>query len=77
MCLAEKSQESDCIRRRGVHSLQSGFRGIIAKRGHFLRISEEEEPTFSAVQTAWRSERDSNLRSGFAALSLDVSVSYR
>jgi hypothetical protein len=29
------------------------------------------------VQKKWWSERDSNLRSGFAALSLDVSVSYR
>jgi len=34
--------------------------GIIAKYGQFSRISEVEEPTFSAVQTAWRRERDSN-----------------
>ena len=36
--------------------------GIIAKYGHFPGISDEEEPIFSAVQTAWRRERDSNPR---------------
>jgi hypothetical protein len=50
---------------------------IITKYGHFSRISEVEDPTFSAVQTAWRRKRDSNSRYGFVALSLDVSVSCR
>jgi hypothetical protein len=59
MCLPEKSQDSDRIRCRGVRSLQSGFRGIIAKYGHSLGILEEEEPTFFTVQTAWRREWDS------------------
>ena len=36
--------------------------GIIAKYGHYSRISEEDEPNFSAVQTAWRRQRDSNPR---------------
>src|ERR1039458_9188035 len=39
--------------------------GTIAKYGQFSRISEVEEPAFSAVQTAWRRERDSNPRYGF------------
>jgi hypothetical protein len=33
--------------------------GTIAKYGQFSRISEVEEPAFSAVQTAWRRGRDS------------------
>jgi hypothetical protein len=77
MCLPEKSQDSDRIRHRGVRSLQSGFGEIIAKYGHFLRISEEEGPTFSAVQTAWRSKRDSNSQYLFEPLSAEVSVSCR
>jgi hypothetical protein len=60
MCPPEKSRDSD-----PVHFEQSDLRSpvcprIIAKYGHFLRISVEEEPTFSALQTAWRSGKDSN-----------------
>jgi hypothetical protein len=62
MCLPEKNRDSDRIRCRGVRFLQSGFRRIIAKYGHFLHILEEEEPTFSAIRTAWRSGVDSNPR---------------
>jgi hypothetical protein len=57
--------------------LRSGFRARIAKYGHFSRISAQGDRNFSAFQTAWRREQDSNPRYGFAALSLDVSVSCR
>src|ERR1700677_4671364 len=40
-------------------------RRIIAKYGRFLRISNEEAPTFSAFQTGWRRGRDSNPRYPF------------
>jgi hypothetical protein len=43
----------------------------------FLAISVPIRAEFSALQTVWRSKRDSNPRSGFAALSLDMSVSCR
>jgi hypothetical protein len=33
---------------------------IITKYGYFSRISEVEDPTFSAGQTTWRRGRDSN-----------------
>jgi hypothetical protein len=47
---------------RAVRSLQSGLSGKIAKYGHYSRISTESEWNFSAVQTAWRSGKDSNPR---------------
>jgi hypothetical protein len=55
MCPPEKSQAFTAFT-----SEQSDLRdpvclGMIAKYGHFLRISEEEEPTFSVSQTVWRS----------------------
>jgi len=62
LCPPEKSQD------RGPFATdQSVFcspvsLGIIAKYGHFPGISDEEEPIFSAVQTAWRRGRDSNPR---------------
>ena len=43
----------------------------------FCEDFDVPQPDFSAVQTAWRRERDSNPRSGFVTLSLDVSVSCR
>jgi Ni/Co efflux regulator RcnB len=60
MCLPEKSRD-----RTASDAEQSVLRSpvcqrIIAKYGHVSRISEVEEPTFSAVQTAWRRGRDSN-----------------
>jgi hypothetical protein len=76
-CPPEKSLGNDCIRYRGVRSPGPVCLGIIAKYGHYSRIWAQSERNFSAAQTAWRRERDSNPRSGFAALSLDVSVSYR
>src|SRR5258706_9533313 len=47
---------------RTVRSLQSGLSGKIAKYGHYSRISAESEWNFSAVQTAWRSGKNSNPR---------------
>ena len=48
-----------------------------AKLRRFRAISRVMQAAFSALQTAWRSERDSNPRYGFATLNLDVSVSCR
>jgi hypothetical protein len=49
-------------------------RGVIAKCGHYSRISAQSERNFSAVQTAWRSDCDSNLRYLFEFVSSDVVV---
>jgi hypothetical protein len=62
MCLPEKSRHGTAS-----DAEQSVLRsplclGIIAKDGQLSRISEVEEPTFSALQTAWRSGKDSNPR---------------
>ena len=43
----------------------------------FRAIVRTMRQDFSALQTVWRSERDSNPRSGFLTLSLDISVSCR
>ncbi len=48
-----------------------------AKWRPFSAFSREDAEWFSAVQTAWRRERDSNPRSGFGTLSLEVSVTCR
>ena len=62
MCLPEKSRD-----RTASDAEQSVLRspvclGIIAKYRHYLRISAQSERNFSAVQTAWRSGKDSNPR---------------
>jgi hypothetical protein len=77
MCLPEKSRTLTAFGAEQSVLCSPVCLGIIAKYGHFLRISEEVGPTFSAVQTTWRRERDSNPRYSFAALSLDISVSCR
>ena len=77
MCPAEKRRDSDPFAAEQSVLCSPVCLGIIAKYGHLSRISEVEEPTFSAVQTAWRREVDSNPRYGFATLSLDISVSCR
>ena len=65
VCHPEKSQHVEATRSEESVLSSPICLGIIAKYGHFLRISEEEEPTFSAGQTAWRRERDSNPRYPF------------
>src|SRR5581483_4481194 len=45
--------------------LWSGFGIKIAELGPFLEIFRRTEGNFSAGQTGWRRERDSNPRSGF------------
>jgi hypothetical protein len=57
-----ETQDRDRSPCRAVRSLQSGLSEIIAKYGHYSPISAGRERNFSAVQTAWRSERDSNPR---------------
>jgi len=47
------------------------------KMGIFRVFGGKERRNFSALQTAWRREGDSNPRYGFATLSLDISVSCR
>jgi hypothetical protein len=44
------------------HVLRSGLRAQFAKLGRFPAIVRGMQPCFSAVQTAWRRERDSNPR---------------
>ena len=65
MCPPEKGRDSDRLRRRAVRSLRSDLFRDYRETRATLRISEAEEPTFSAAQTAWRRERDSNPRYGF------------
>jgi hypothetical protein len=62
MCLPEKTRTLTAF--SAVRSVLCSpvCLGILAKYGHFLHISEEEGPTFSAVQTAWRCGKDSNPR---------------
>lgn len=45
-----------------VHFLWSHSMVKIAEFGRYTRFSAETQPFFSALQTAWRSERDSNPR---------------
>jgi hypothetical protein len=62
VCHPEKSQHVEATRSEQSVLCSPVCLGIIAKYGHFLRISEEVGPTFSAVQTTWRSGKDSNPR---------------
>ena len=64
-CHPEKSQHVEAT--RSEHSLLSSAvcLGIIAKYGNFPVHFVGEKPIFSAVQTAWRRERDSNRRYPF------------
>ena len=55
MCPAEKRRDSDPFAAEQSVLCSPVCLGIIAKYGHLSRIAEGEEPTFSAVQTAWRS----------------------
>ena len=77
ICLPEKSQDNTAFDpERSV--LCSPVRlAIIAKYGHCSRISAQSEGNSSAVQTAWRSKRDSNSQYLFEPLSADVSISCR
>jgi hypothetical protein len=78
MCLPEKSQDRHRIRWRAVHSLQSGLATNNRKiRSMFSIFWGMGRWIFSAVQTAWRTGKDSNPWYGFARLSLDISVSCR
>jgi len=77
MCLPEKSQDSTAFDAEQSVLYGPVCLGIIAKYGHYSRIPALNERNFSAVQTAWRREQDSNPRYSFAALSLDISVSCR
>jgi hypothetical protein len=65
MCLPEISQDNTAF-----DAEQSVLRSpvclrIIAKYGHCSRISAHIQQSFSALQTAWRRERDSNPRYPF------------
>ena len=74
------SREKRCKahpQRSAVLFLRSGFRARIAKLRPYPAISREIQAVFSALQTVWRSRRDSNLKYSFAALSLGMSVSCR
>jgi hypothetical protein len=77
ICLPEKSRDSTAFSAEQSVLRSPVCLGIIAKYGHYLRISEQGERNFSAVQTAWRRGLDSNPRYSFAELSLDISVSCR
>src|ERR1035441_6395898 len=57
------------------HFLQSGLKAIIAESRLFPAIFRAIQADFSALQTAWRREKDSNPRYGFSEPpSLDVST---
>jgi hypothetical protein len=62
VCVPEKSRTLTAVGAEQSVLCSPVCLGIIAKYGHFLRISEEVGPTFSAVQTTWRSGKDSNPR---------------
>jgi hypothetical protein len=65
MCLAEKSQDSAAFDAEQSVLRSPVCLGTIAKYGHYSRILAQSERNFSAVQTAWRREKDSNLRYPF------------
>ena len=67
-----KARQNKSVR----HFLQSGLKAIIANLRPFCAISREIQADFSAPQTAWRRERDSNPRYLFKSVSPDVVVSY-
>jgi hypothetical protein len=77
MCPRRNAAQEPHRKPRSPFSAVRFARRIIAKYGRFLRISNEEAPTFSAFQTGWRRERNSNPRYGFGAPNSDVSASYR
>jgi hypothetical protein len=56
MCLPEKSRHGTASNAKQSVLCSPVCLGIIAKYGHFLRISEEEAPIFSALETGWRRE---------------------
>ncbi len=62
MCLPEKSRDSGPIGAEQSVLCSPLYREMIAKYGHYSRISVQSERNFSAVQTAWRSGKDSNPR---------------
>ena len=76
-CPPEKTRSKAHLQHSAVHFLRSDFRARIGKVRPFLAISREIQEDFSALQTVWRREVDSNPRYGFATLSLDTSVSCR
>jgi hypothetical protein len=65
MCLPEKSQDSTAFDAEQSVLRSPVWLGIIAKYGQLSRILAQSERNFSAVQTAWRRERDSNPRYPF------------
>jgi hypothetical protein len=65
MGLLEKSQDNTAFDAEQSVLRSPVCLGIIAKYGHFSRIFRESRQEFSAVQTAWRRERDSNPRYPF------------
>jgi hypothetical protein len=62
MCLLEKSQDSTAFDAEQSVLYGPVCLGIIAKYGHYSRISAQSQRKFSAVQTAWRRGLDSNPR---------------
>ncbi len=65
ICLPEKSPDGERAGCRAVRSLQSDLFGDYREYRHVSRVSTEEPQIFSAVQTAWRREWDSNPRYPF------------
>jgi hypothetical protein len=65
MCLLEKSQDSTAFDAEQCVLCGPVCLGIIAEYGHFSRISQQKAWIFSAVETAWRREWDSNPRYPF------------
>ena len=59
---SEKSRDHEAINPKQSVLRSPVCQQIIVKYGHLSRISRVGEPTFSAVQTAWRREMDSNPR---------------
>jgi hypothetical protein len=56
----EKNAPIACLWRSAGHFLRSGFGDGIAELRRFLAILAGMQPYFSATQTGWRSEWDSN-----------------
>src|ERR1022692_3592223 len=54
-----------CLQDWAGHFLRSGLNVKDAELRPFLAILRAIQADFSALQTVWRSERDSNSRSGF------------
>ena len=78
--LACRSEKTGRVRRCNANTTDFLCSGSIMETSELAEISRDfrgKPADFSALQTAWRRGRDSNLRYSFVALSLDVSVSYR